>query len=119
MHSYLNTQILNKLTRPHNTTSSIATLTTAFNYLFHENIEPSLINKIVGKSIRHPTNDVILMQSELVAAYFNLKICGKIYFQNGWELKEEPHETNWSTLKGLITAENTLRRMPFIRFNLS
>jgi hypothetical protein len=103
---YLNTEILNSLTRPHETPSRIASIASGFNHLFQQQFSPELLAKIVGNVIKHPTNGVFLMWSEIIAAYFEKQICGQIYFQGGWKQEEEVDKANWNTIQKLIQNPN-------------
>jgi hypothetical protein len=106
MHTYLDSGVLNSLTRPHNAPSSIASIASGFNYLFQQQFSPELLAKIVGNVIKHPTNGVFLMWSEIIAAYFEKKICGQVYFKGGWKQEEEADRTNWNTIQKLIQNPN-------------
>ncbi|TVL98063.1 MAG: hypothetical protein CV087_21685 [Candidatus Brocadia sp. WS118] len=107
MPTYLNTEILNTLTRPHDAPSSIASIASGFNYLFQQQFSPELLYKIVGKVIKHPTHEIFLMWSEIIAAYFEKQICGQVYFKGGWKQGEEPDKAHWNTIQRLIRTPNS------------
>jgi len=104
---HLNTEILNSLTRPHNAPSSIASIASGFNYLFQQEFSPELLYKIVGKVIKHPSNEIFLMWSEIIAAYFEKQICGQIYFKGGWKQDEQSDRTNWISIQRLIRTPSS------------
>lgn len=107
MHIYLDTRVFECLTRPHDAPSSVASIASGFNYLFQQPFSPELLTKIVGNVIKHPTNEIFLMWSEIIAAYFEKQVCGKIYFKGGWEQQEEADKNNWNTIKKLIRDSNS------------
>jgi hypothetical protein len=108
MHTFLDSGVLNSLTRPHDAPSGIASITSGFNYLFQQPFSPEVLSKIVGKVIKHPTNEIFLMWSEIIAAYFEKQICGVVYFKGGWKQEEEePTKTHWNTIQRLIKDPNS------------
>ncbi|TVM01613.1 MAG: hypothetical protein CV087_10625 [Candidatus Brocadia sp. WS118] len=107
MNIYLDTCVFECLTRPHDTPSSVASIASSFNYLFQQSFSPELFAKIVGQAIKHPTNEIFLMWSEIIAAYLEKQICGQIYFKGGWEQREEADKTNWSIIQRLIKDPNS------------
>jgi len=106
MDRYLDIRVFQSLVRTHNTTSAIASLASAFQYLFRESYPPEVLIKIVGKIIKNPTSDILIHWSEIIAAFFGKKIYGDIFFRGGWEREEALDDTHWDSIRKLLCDEN-------------
>jgi len=103
---YIDIRVFESLVRTHNTTAAIASLTSAFQYLFRENFPPEVLTRIVGKVIKNPGSDILIRWAEIIAAFFGKKIYGDVFFRGGWEREEVQNDTHWESIRKLLCDEN-------------
>jgi len=103
---YIDIRVFESLVRTHNTTSAIASLASAFQYLFRESYQPEILIKIVGKVIKNPSNDILIHWAEIIAAFFGKKIYGDVFFRGGWKRDEALNDTHWESIRKLLCDEN-------------
>jgi len=103
---YIDIRIFESLVRTHNTTSAIASLASAFQYLFRESYQPEVLIKIVGKVIKNPSNDILIHWAEIIAAFLGKKIFGDVFFRGGWERDKASNDNYWESIRKLLCDEN-------------
>ncbi|TVM02049.1 MAG: hypothetical protein CV087_10080 [Candidatus Brocadia sp. WS118] len=106
MNRYLDIRVYQSLVRTHNTTSAIASLVSAFQYLFRESYSPEVFIKIVGKVIKNPSSDIFIHWAEIIAAFLGKKIYGDVFFRGGWKREEASNDNNWESIRKLLCDED-------------
>ena len=107
MEKFINWQIFEKLARPPiKGDTTIAAITSAFNYLFNADYQQSLIAKIIGKTTSKTCPNILPKWIELAAAYLKLNLKVRTYFSGGWPLEEAANEGNWVEFVNLIKDKN-------------